>query len=197
MASNVVEMVRTAADRRRATTLIEKGQRLASDLSVPTAAFAAIGNDLAGLAVSADYVPPRFSEEALALRFSRTHKDELRYVAGWDRWMCWDGTRWREDETLTVFDRCRAICRRASTEVGDTEEQAAIKIATAQTVAAIERLARADRRHAATVEQRDADPWLLNTLGATVDLRTGELHRHQSGRHLTKITGAPVMAVLP
>ena len=65
-----------------------------------------------------------------------------------------------------------------------------MKIATAQTVAAIERLARADRRHAATVEQWDADPWLLNTPGGTVDLRTGKLHRHQSGQYLTKITGA-------
>lgn len=65
-----------------------------------------------------------------------------------------------------------------------------MKIATAQTVAAIERLARADRRHAATVEQWDADPWLLNTPGGAVDLRTGDLLRHESGRYLTKITGA-------
>jgi len=65
--------------------------------------------------------------------------------------MCWDGMRWREDDTLAVFDRCRAICRSASAECGDAKERAAIKIAAAQTVAAIERLARADRRHAATV----------------------------------------------
>ena len=33
----------------------------------------------------------------------------------------------------------------------------------AKTVYAIERLARSDRRLAATVDQWDADPWLLNT----------------------------------
>jgi putative DNA primase/helicase len=185
-----VEMVRTTADRRRATTLMEKGQRLASDPSVPTAAFAAIGNDLAELAVSADYVPPRFSEEALALRFSRKYEGELRYVAGWGRWMCWDGTRWREDDTLAVFDRCRGICRRASAECGDAKERAAMKIAAAQTVAAIERLARADRRHAAIVEQWDADPLLLNTPGGPVDLRTGELHGRDREKYLTKMTAA-------
>jgi len=140
--------------------------------------------------IRADGLPPRCSEEALALRFTRHHEGELRYVAAWGRWMCWDGTRWREDDTLAVFDRCRAICRRASAECGDTKEQAAMKIAAAQTVAAIERLARADRRHAAIVEQWDGDPWLLNTPIGTVDLRSGELLSHQREQYLTKTTAA-------
>ncbi len=185
-----VKMLRSSADRRRAAKLTEEAQRLAEDPSVSTAVLAGIGNELRDIAVGVECPPPRFSEEGLALRFSRKYEGELRYVAAWGRWMCWDGMRWHEDDTLVVFDRCRAICRRASTEVGDAKEQAAMKIATAQTVAAIERLARADRHHAATVEQWDADPWLLNTPGGTVDLRTGELHRHQSGQYLTKITGA-------
>lgn len=104
--------------------------------------------------------------------------------------MWWDGMLWREDDTLDVFDRCRAICRRASAECGDAGERVAMKIAAAQTVAAIERLARADRRHAATVEQWDADPWLLNTPNGTVDLRTSELLGHQREQYLTKITAA-------
>ena len=37
--------------------------------------------------------------------------------------------------------------------------------------------AKADRRHAATVDQWDADPWLLNTPGGVVDLRTGKIAR--------------------
>src|SRR5271165_3633987 len=64
-----------------------------------------------------DALPPHFSEEALAWRFLRRYENGLRYVARWDRWMCWDGTRWREDDTLAVFDRCRAICRSASAEL--------------------------------------------------------------------------------
>jgi len=102
--------------------------------------------------------------------------------------MCWDGMRWREDDTLAVFDRCRAICRSASAECGDAKERAAIKIAAAQTVAAIERLARADRRHAATIEKWDADPWRLNTPTGTVDLHTGQILKHRHGDYITKIT---------
>lgn len=183
-----VQMVRKAAERRRAAKLVEKAQRLAEDPSVSVAGLAEIGNAIAGLATGIEALPPRFSEEGLALRFSQKYESDLRYVAGWGRWMCWDGTRWREDDTLAVFDRCRAICRRASAECGDAKERAAIKIAAAQTVAAIERLARADRRHAAMVEQWDADPWLLNTPAGTVDLRTGKILKHRRDDNITKMT---------
>jgi hypothetical protein len=36
--------------------------------------------------------PPEYSDEALALRFTERHKDLLRYVAAWGRWLIWDGT---------------------------------------------------------------------------------------------------------
>ena len=104
--------------------------------------------------------------------------------------MCWDRMRWVDDDTLHVFDLVRGICRAASAECGDAKERAAMKIAAAQTVTAIERLARADRRHAALVEQWDADPWLLNTPGGTVDLHTGELHGNNREQYLTKMTAA-------
>jgi putative DNA primase/helicase len=185
-----VKMVRINADRRRAAKLTEKAHRLAEDPTISTTALAEIGMDLTELATGIESLPPRFSEEALALRFSRKYDGELRYVAGWGRWMCWDGTRWREDDTLAVFDRCRGICRRASAECGDEKERVAMKIAAAQTVAAIERLARADRRHAALVEQWDANPWLLNTPTGTIDLRTGKTLAHRRDDYITRITGA-------
>src|ERR1022692_1281267 len=104
--------------------------------------------------------------------------------------MCWDRMRWVDDDTLHVFDLVRGICRAESAECGDAKERAAMKIAAAQTVTAIERLARADRRHAALVEQWDADPWLLDTPGGTVDLHTGELHGNNREQYLTKMTAA-------
>src|SRR5690606_33986125 len=61
-------------------------------------------------------------------------------------------------------------------------------VASAKTVAAIERLARADRRHATRTEDWDADPWALNTPGGTVDLRTGRLRPHEREDLITKIT---------
>jgi len=189
--SHFVAILQERALRRAGAKTGSELQKLANDGSVSPAAMAEVASRFtAEVASEADAIPPRFSEESLALRFSRLYADELRYVDGWGRWMCWDGMRWREDATLAVFDRCRAICRRASAECGDTKERAAMKIAAAQTVAAIERLARSDRRHAAIVEQWDADPWLLNTPVGTVDLRSGELLSRQREQYLTKTTAA-------
>jgi putative DNA primase/helicase len=57
-------------------------------------------------------------------------------------------------------------------------------------VSAVERLARADRHHAATAEQWDIDPWLLNTPGGVVDLRTGVIRPAKREDYMTKITAA-------
>ena len=76
-------------------------------------------------AAATDQVPPRFSEEALALRFSARHGNDLRYVAAWGKWFRWDGMRWCEDCTLRVFDLARAICREAAAEC-ESEKPSAV-----------------------------------------------------------------------
>lgn len=185
-----VQMVRAFANRRRAAKLTEEAQRLAEDPSVPTAVLAGIGNELRELAAGVEGLPPRFSEEALALRFSQRYAEDLRYVSRWGHWMRWDGMRWVDDDTLHVFDLARGTCRAASAECGHAEKAAATRLASKATSAAVERLATADRRHAAKVEQWDTDPWLLNTPEGTVDLRTGEMHEHRRDEYITKITKA-------
>jgi putative DNA primase/helicase len=130
--------------------------------------------------------PPAFTDEALALSFAKQHARSLRYVEVWGRWLTWDRTRWQFDDTLAVYDMVRAICRAASAECN--RENVAAALASAKTVAAVERLARSDRRLAATVDQWDLDPWLLNTPGGIVDLRTGKRSNHRPDAYLTKIT---------
>ncbi len=109
----------------------------------------------------ADARPPEFSDEALAQRFARLHADELRYVAAWSHWYAWTGSRWELDSTLDAFDRARAICRAVSSDADKPNIKTAL--ASAKTVAAVERLAKADRRIAATVIQWDAARDTLNT----------------------------------
>ncbi|HEY7243370.1 MAG TPA: phage/plasmid primase, P4 family [Xanthobacteraceae bacterium] len=139
-----------------------------------------------GSASGVDLRPPEFSDEALALRFAEIHGDELRYIAAWKKWFRWNGIRWVADDTLMAFDYARHICREAAA-LCDKPTIAGL-VASAKTVAAVERLAKADRRHAATVDQWDTDPWLLNTPGGVVDLRTGDVRQAQSSDYLTKIT---------
>jgi putative DNA primase/helicase len=130
--------------------------------------------------------PPEFSDDALALRFSERHGETMRYVAKWARWLQWRGNHWEFDDTVAVFDMARAICREAAAECNQAKVSSAI--ASAKTVSAVERLARSDRRHAATVDQWDGDPWLLNTPGGVIDLRSGASRPARPEDHLTKIT---------
>ena len=130
---------------------------------------------------------PSSSDDNLALAFTAAHGEDLRFVAAWSRWLRWDGARWEFDDTLAVWSLARAICREAAARL-DNKPNEAKAVTSAKTVAAVERLARSDRKHAAIVDQWDADPWLLNTPGGTIDLRTGDLHLHRREDHITKIT---------
>jgi putative DNA primase/helicase len=131
--------------------------------------------------------PPAFTDEALALHFAKNHENNLRYVAAWGRWLCFDGVRWRFDDTLLAYDLVRKICREAAAECNKAKIAAAL--ASAKTVAAVVTLAKADRRLAATVDQWDADPWLLNTPAGVIDLRTGQCRPHWPDDYFTKLTG--------
>ena len=138
------------------------------------------------------------SDHELALRFSERHKDQLRYVASWDKWLIWDGKRWAPDEKRQVFDLSRKLCNDVLAEhfAGEamtSNQRAALRkrLGSAQTVYAVTKLAGNDQRyHAVTVAQLDSNPWELNTPGGIVDLRTGLVCAHDPARLHTKITAA-------
>lgn len=129
---------------------------------------------------------PVGSDEALALRFATKHADDLRYVSQWGKWMHWDGCRWQFDETRKALHYSRQVCRAAASEVN--KENLQRSIASGRTINAVESLAKADPRLAASINQWDSDPWLLCTPSGTVDLRTGELRASRPDDFVTKIT---------
>lgn len=130
--------------------------------------------------------PPAFSDDALALRFADRHGVDMRYVATWGKWLFWSGSHWRADDTLRAYDEVRAVCRNAAVECN--QPKVASAVASAKTVAAVEKLSKSDRRIAARAEWFDADPWALNTPGGVVDLRTGAMRPARPEDYATKIT---------
>jgi hypothetical protein len=96
---------------------------------------------------------PSFSDEALALTFAERHAGWLRYVALWGQWLSWAETHWGADTTLHAFDLARQIAREIAATCNT--RKIAVPLASAKTVAAVERLAKADRRLAATDDQWD------------------------------------------
>jgi putative DNA primase/helicase len=113
-------------------------------------------------------------------------------VPAWAKWLRWDGARWAADDRLGAFDLARAVCREAAAEAACDRDGAALArvLNSAATVAAVERMARGDQRHARPPAEFDSDPWALNTPGGVMDLRTGRLAPHDPAAMHTKIAGA-------
>jgi D5 N terminal like len=107
--------------------------------------------------------------------FVEAHGEHFRYVAAWGKWYHWTGQVWQEERTQLVRDMAKGFCQSRGR-------------GRAKTIGAVHSLASATRTIAARIEQWDADPWLLNTPGGIVDLRTGTMHPHDPGAHMTKIT---------
>lgn len=139
--------------------------------------------------------PPAFTDEAIALKFAEHHAGDLRYVAALGRWFSWTGRQWKQDDTLEAFDLVRKTCREAAAACNKAKVASAI--ASAKTVAAVERLAKSDRRLAGTVGQWDADPMLLNTPDGVVDLATGILRDHMATDYCTRITSVALGGECP
>jgi P4 family phage/plasmid primase-like protien len=139
---------------------------------------------------------PMFSEDYLALSFAMQWAHLLRYVALLKRWWRWMGDVWNQDTTLETENRVRALCREAANTCA--EDELAYKLVSEKTIAAVERLTRTDRRYAATIEQWDADIWLLNTPAGVFDPHTGRVRAHRKRDYMTKITRvAPQQGACP
>jgi P4 family phage/plasmid primase-like protien len=132
------------------------------------------------------------TEDALALRFSERHQHDLRYVEVKGQWYKWDGSRWLPEQTLLAFDLVRDSCRSDAEDFGNGKPPA--KLYSAKTIAAVERLAKADRRQSATLEQFDANDWLFNA-NETIDLRTGIGCSPRPEDYITKKAGCDVAPV--
>lgn len=128
------------------------------------------------------------TDDALALAFTSRYSDDWRYCAAWGKWLVWTGTHWQADETLLVHHLIRSICRDAAVKV-DSHRLAA-KLLASSTVGGVDRLARTDRRHASTSDEWDAAPFLLNTPGGVVDLKTGRMRPHDRADRMTKLATA-------
>jgi P4 family phage/plasmid primase-like protien len=121
--------------------------------------------------------------ERLVARFGH----DLRFCHPWKKWLTWDGSRWKVDDTAAI-DRMvkkttRAMFREASylTDPDDAEAHVKHKSAceTRNRREAMRALASSEEGIPILPIQLDANRWLLNVQNGTIDLRTGELRSHR------------------
>ncbi|TWT37478.1 hypothetical protein KOR34_24300 [Posidoniimonas corsicana] len=132
-----------------------------------------------------------------AVRFVQRYGDRVRYVAAWGKFLVWTGNRWTMNETGEVQRLAKQTARSIYAEASlvDDEEEAKKISKHAQSSQSRTRLdamlALAESELPIPVRHNslDADPWLLNCENGVLDLRTGELLRHDAGHLLTRTTG--------
>lgn len=111
------------------------------------------------------------TEDGVALSFTKRYGGKMRFDHDQGRWFEWQGDRWKPDNTHLAYSYCRQIARELSEDLKEGQRAPFRKAAFA---AGVERMARADRAHAATSDGWDNDPFMLGCPGVTVDLRTGK-----------------------
>jgi putative DNA primase/helicase len=127
----------------------------------------------------------QFSDTANSHRFVSQHRAHLRYIPQSNLWMLWDGQRWSPDihnniHTLarTTIQSFRDEALTLPYEQRELSEQLfdhADRSDSPKRLAAMLALASHDPALIASPQTFDSDPFLLNVLNGTINLRTGQL----------------------
>ncbi len=133
-----------------------------------------------------------------AERLVKRHGQDLRYCHPWKTYLVWDAQRWRRDDTAEVMRRSKDTVRSIYVEAAacdDDDERSALAgwakaSESAQRLKAMAELARGEEGIPILPSDMDADPYLLNALNGTIDLRTGELLDHDRTNNITKLAPA-------
>jgi putative DNA primase/helicase len=141
--------------------------------------------------------PHHFTELGNAKRFAAQHHEDVRHCDAWG-WLVWDCRRWVRDELGFVMERAKQTVKAIYTEAGEAADKAqrealakhALRSESHRQITAMLALAQSDPRIKVASAAFDTNPWLLNVLNGTIDLRTGELHSHRREHLITKL--APV-----
>ena len=131
-----------------------------------------------------------------AERLVARHGPDLLYCADRRSWLIWDGARWQPDRRGEIQARAIDTVRAIAEEGGSTSRLARKELASharasqrAERIGAMVRLAQS--LLPVTLEELDADPWLLTTPTGTLDLRSGALHAHERRDRITRTTQVP------
>lgn len=150
--------------------------------------------------------PENRTDAGTAKRFVDRYHDELLYVAPWKKWLAWDGRRWAIDHSVGVHQRAKEFSNSlwadfvavakyvkgdGSREILNSLRSYVQKTNSTSGIENYLSLAQYDPKVVCQVDALNCDPYLLNVLNGTIDLRSGELRPHSPGDRLTQLAPMP------
>lgn len=130
-----------------------------------------------------------FNDHGNAERLIALSGGDLKYCHVFKKWLVWDGRRWALDYVDQAWRLAKQSMLEFLQQAVDTQNEAAEKFAKlsldARRISSLLLMSQCE----APIEpdQLDTDPYLLNFLNGTVDLRTGVLRPHQRADFITKL----------
>lgn len=130
-------------------------------------------------------------------RLVREHGTDFRYCEPLGGWLTWSGVRWQVDNA-GIYERAKSVGRAMLHEAAEAKDDHvrdrlishAKNSLNERGVKAMVNLAKTDEQIKVSPDLFDADPYLLNAYNGIVDMRTGELRKHDRTDLITKL--APV-----
>ena len=136
----------------------------------------------------------RHTELGNAERFADQHRDYVRYVTAWKKWIFYDQKRWQVGAHEKIRRFAQDTAKGLYFEAAKADDQdLAAKIAkwantSCRSAALTAMLKEASALLAIEPDKLDADPWLFNCNNCTINLKTGLVQPHSRSDFITKIT---------
>lgn len=150
----------------------------------------------------AAYIGKDENDAGRAAFFCHRFRNEIRYIPERDYWLCWEG-RWVRDTDHGLQrraiqlsnERMMRVAVKPAKNASDLEQQTkvlkkSLLWGNKKIIQPMLDLAKSNREIQVSVNKLDADPYLLGTRNAVIDLRTGIAREHSPSDLVTKFCNA-------
>ena len=148
------------------------------------------------VSIDTSHADDRLTEAGAAERFTRLHRDDVRFDYRRDRWLIWDGHRWIPDADAAVTRLALDFARTWQRQVVEIRDiyhrekvfKAAIRLERHDTLQSMLTFAAALKPIADAGDFWDRDSMLLGVVNGVIDLRTGTVRPGRREDRLTMST---------
>lgn len=148
--------------------------------------------------------PDKYTDAAMANRLVKRYGEFVRFCPEQSKWYAWNGERWTPDGKGDVYRLMSNLLHAATDEIyADGNLTPSERTSKAYTMGSQQKrsscvaYAECEKALIAKVMDFDADPYLLNTPGGVVNLKTGEMIELSPAMLMTRVTAVAPATGMP